>query len=117
MKNKWCSRRWNQPRRNEIFAGLLLGVLFSASQAVAGVPDWLRVAARAPLPSYPNDTNAVVLLNEQVTTVKDNGDPAGSHANPGDCARDGHVRAMTRCGRIVRLAGGRVESPGGRFVA
>ena len=74
MKNKWCSRRWNQPRRNEIFAGLLLGVLFSASQAVAGVPDWLRVAARAPLPSYPNDTNAVVLLNEQVTTVKDNGE-------------------------------------------
>ncbi|MGD0920566.1 MAG: DUF3857 and transglutaminase domain-containing protein [Terriglobia bacterium] len=74
MKNKWCSRRWNQPHRSEIFAGLLLSVLFSASQALGGVPDWLRAAARAPLPSYPNDTKAVVLLNEHVTTVKDNGE-------------------------------------------
>jgi transglutaminase-like putative cysteine protease len=74
MKNKWYSRRWNQPRRNEAFAGLLLSVLFSASQALGGVPDWLRTAARSPLPSYPEDTNAVVLLDEQATTVSESGE-------------------------------------------
>ena len=38
MKNKWCSSLWIQARRSETFAGLLLGVLFSASQALGGAP-------------------------------------------------------------------------------
>jgi len=40
----------------------------------AGAPDWLRAAARMQLPDYPDDPDAVVLLNEQITTVKDNGE-------------------------------------------
>jgi transglutaminase-like putative cysteine protease len=42
--------------------------------ASAGAPDWLRDAARLPLPSYPEETRSVVLLSEQVTTVKDSGE-------------------------------------------
>src|SRR5208283_3542657 len=37
-------------------------------------PEWLRAAAHQTLPEYPKDTIAVVLLDEQQTTVKDNGD-------------------------------------------
>jgi len=37
-------------------------------------PDWLRAAAQDSLPQYPKDTVAVILLDEQLTTVKDKGD-------------------------------------------
>ena len=37
-------------------------------------PDWLRAASQDKLPDYPKDTEAVVLLEEQYTTVKDNGE-------------------------------------------
>jgi|GEM_PF-3631901 len=51
-------------------------VLFSAcaSSAFAGAPDWFRQAAHDVLPAYPPDTNAVVLLDEGITTVKDSGE-------------------------------------------
>jgi transglutaminase-like putative cysteine protease len=42
-------------------------------------PDWLRAAAHQTLPEYPKDTIAVVLLDEQQTTVKDNGDIETRH--------------------------------------
>jgi transglutaminase-like putative cysteine protease len=76
MKNKWCSRRWRPPRRIDLLAAgfMLLAQWARVPQAAAAVPDWLRAAARAPLPSYPDDTKAVILLDEQVTTVKDNGE-------------------------------------------
>src|ERR1700734_3148149 len=41
-------------------------------------PDWLRAAAHQTLPEYPKDTVAVVLHEEQ-TTVKDNGDIETRH--------------------------------------
>jgi hypothetical protein len=41
---------------------------------LASLPDWLRDAAHTPLGKYPEDTNAVILLDEQVTTVMDNGE-------------------------------------------
>ena len=37
-------------------------------------PDWMREAAREKLPDYPKDTVAVILLDDQEVTVKDNGD-------------------------------------------
>ncbi len=37
-------------------------------------PDWLRAASQDKLPDYPKETEAVVLLEEQYTTVKDNGE-------------------------------------------
>jgi len=42
--------------------------------AADSAPDWLRAAAQDKLPEYPKDTVAVVLLDEQFTTVKDNGE-------------------------------------------
>ena len=37
------------------------------------VPDWVRDAAAQKLPSYPAETNAVVLLEETTYTVKQDG--------------------------------------------
>lgn len=49
--------------------------LFAATLPTsAGAPEWLRAVARAPVPSYPADVNAVLLLNEQVTSVNDRGE-------------------------------------------
>ncbi len=53
---------------------LLLAAGVAAPGATAGVPEWLRAAARETLPAYADDTDAVLLLDEQVTTVKDSGE-------------------------------------------
>jgi hypothetical protein len=45
-----------------------------ALPAMAGVPDWVRAAARQPAKKYADDVNAVVLLTESETTVKDTGE-------------------------------------------
>jgi hypothetical protein len=42
--------------------------------ASASVPDWLRSAAQQPVKKYADDVNAVTLLNETETTVKDSGE-------------------------------------------
>jgi hypothetical protein len=58
-----------------LFAVLGFLALLTASPALrASTPDWLRAAAQQTLPEYPKDTNAVVLLSEQITTVKDSGE-------------------------------------------
>ncbi len=44
------------------------------AMCLASVPDWLRAAASMPLPKYSEDANAVMLLDAQVTTVKDSGE-------------------------------------------
>jgi hypothetical protein len=50
--------------------------LFSLLPATAGagVPDWLRSLAQQPQRKYPADANAVTLLDDQETTVRDNGE-------------------------------------------
>jgi hypothetical protein len=50
-----------------------------ASAASAAPPDWLQAAARDPLPKYPDDTAAVMLRNEQITTVKGSGEITTLH--------------------------------------
>ncbi|HEY2497367.1 MAG TPA: DUF3857 domain-containing transglutaminase family protein [Candidatus Angelobacter sp.] len=52
---------------------LFLANLLPAT-ASAGVPDWLRSLAQQPARKYADDANAVILLDEQVTTVKENGE-------------------------------------------
>ncbi len=42
--------------------------------ASATVPDWLHSLAGAPQKKYADDVNAVILLDDRETTVKDNGD-------------------------------------------
>ena len=65
-------------------AALCVMVLTSASAAFFPVfadtaPEWMRAAAHQTLPEYPKETIAVVLLDEQQTTVKDNGDIETRH--------------------------------------
>jgi|SRR5215831_1923147 len=56
----------------------------------ASVPDWLRTAAREPLPPYPKTCDAVVLLDEQQTII----------------SADGRIKTVTRRAiRILRDAG------------
>lgn len=51
--------------------GLALG---SGLPVQAASPDWLKALAREPVPTYPDDVDMVILLDEQVTTVSDNGE-------------------------------------------
>src|SRR5258708_26936621 len=52
----------------------LLVVLFLCSVAGASTPDWLRSLAQQPQRKYADDVDAVVLLDEQETAVRDNGE-------------------------------------------
>jgi transglutaminase-like putative cysteine protease len=49
----------------------LMGV---ARPAIAGTPDWLRSLASSALAAYPEQTSAVMLLNEEVVTVNETGE-------------------------------------------
>lgn len=61
--------------RKKITNTTLLVVLLSmASLAHAEVPDWLHVLARQPAKTYAPDVEAVVLLDDETTTVKENGE-------------------------------------------
>ncbi len=53
---------------------LPLLVLLLASMAAAGTPDWLRSVASQTLPKYPDNTNAVIVLDEQLTSVDHEGE-------------------------------------------
>lgn len=55
-----------------LLAITLLG--FSLPASAADVPEWLRNLARQPQKTYADDVNAVILLDDNVTIVKDNGD-------------------------------------------
>ena len=58
-----------------ISATFVLSVLvFLTATAGADTPEWLRALAKQPVKAYADDVNAVVLLEDQVTTVKENGD-------------------------------------------
>jgi hypothetical protein len=56
------------------FAIVLFVLVLLPVAANAGVPDWLRSAAQQPVKKYADDVNAVYLLDECETTVKDNGE-------------------------------------------
>jgi uncharacterized protein DUF3857 len=53
---------------------LLLLLMAQAVNSRAAVPDWVRTLAQQPARNYADDVNAVVLLHETETTVKDNGE-------------------------------------------
>ena len=61
--------------RKLISTVFLLVAYFSLTATCrADAPDWLRALAKQPARTYADDVNFVVLLDEQVTTVADNGD-------------------------------------------
>lgn len=53
---------------------LYAAILLLCAPALAGSPEWLREAARAPLPAYKDDVRAVQLYAEQITRVMDTGE-------------------------------------------
>ncbi len=78
MKSKlWCasdSPEQISKRHAGVAVVAVLLLLCVAPKTYAGTPDWLRAAAAMPLPAYPPETNAVMLLDEQITTVRDDGE-------------------------------------------
>jgi hypothetical protein len=76
---KWYSKMPG-PRKAINLALLLVSAAaaaflwFSPRVHADSAPDWLRAAAQDKLPDYPKDTIAVVLLDDEQTTIKDNGE-------------------------------------------
>src|SRR5271170_6727101 len=87
---KSCCKMLNLPKITRAVAASALMALVAVTLAAAvswfsprvfadTAPDWLRAAAHQTLPEYPKDAVAVVLLDEEQTTVKDNGDIETRH--------------------------------------
>ena len=81
MKNRWfCEtpselREAAAPRSIPTALVALVLVLLAGPRLLrASTPDWLRAAAQTPPGKYPDDTKAVVLLDEQITTITESGE-------------------------------------------
>src|ERR1700733_3177866 len=55
-------------------AACLLAVCAPAARAGDTAPEWMRSAAAQTLPEYTKETSAVVLYDEKIIVVKENGD-------------------------------------------
>lgn len=75
MQKSWYFIKWNRRRliKASQFA-LVIVLAFTGTPAFGSTPEWLKQVAQAPLPSYPDDTDAVVLLDERLTTVSPGGE-------------------------------------------
>ncbi len=74
MNNRWsCNLARPLHRLTSVFP-VAIALAALAAEARASAPDWLRSAAQATLPKYPAETNAVVLLDDQSTTVTEAGE-------------------------------------------
>jgi hypothetical protein len=74
MRKTSCFIKWTRRRiTRAVRFALMIGLVSAGTLAFAGTPDWLKRAAQTSLPAYPDDPDAVVLLDERVTTVS----PAG----------------------------------------
>ena len=58
---------------------VFVALAFLPTNLSAGVPDWLRSLAQQPTKKYADDVNAVMLLDETETTVRDKGDIVEYH--------------------------------------
>ena len=67
-----CNLRPARAVSRLLYISLLAAGLFRPAQTVAAAdtPDWLRAAAQQALPEYPKETNAVIVFDEQIVTVK-----------------------------------------------
>jgi hypothetical protein len=73
MEIRQSCKQWTRASSSTVLLVILAAALV-APAASAGVPEWLKAVEREPLPAYAEDTDAVVLLDEQITTVKDRRD-------------------------------------------
>ncbi len=73
MNNKsYCKPRLHPAAISALI--FLLAGFVSAQPAAADTPTWLRQAAQETMSNLPAETNAIVLYDEQETTVQPNGD-------------------------------------------
>lgn len=75
MRKTWYFTEWIRHRitKDARFA-LIIWLACTGIPVVAGTPDWLKQAAENQLPTYSDDPDAVVLLDERVTTVSAGGE-------------------------------------------
>ena len=89
MKNRWFCERHNELRgargrdpgppriprsRRAALITLVLTLAAGSQPLLASAPDWLRAAAQAPSAKYTEDTDAIVLLDSQITTITESGE-------------------------------------------
>ena len=94
MQKTWYSIKWNHRRlTNASRLALIIALAFPGARVFAGPPEWLKQVAQAPLPSLPQDTNAVVLLDERLTAVSPAGEVRTTYRKAFKILRpDGHAR-------------------------
>jgi hypothetical protein len=61
-------------RKRAISIVFAVGILAPLAAHAGAIPDWLRILAQQPVKKYGERVNAVVLLHETETTVKDSGE-------------------------------------------
>jgi hypothetical protein len=77
---RWFSRTASPPRSTRpLLASAFLAFAFATwsvppAYSSDAAPEWLHAAAQEKLPVYEKDTNAVIVLDETQTTVRDNGE-------------------------------------------
>src|SRR5882724_293779 len=74
MNSKWSYARRQRMLKKSINTVIFFAVLGWSLAGTAEVPDWLRNLARQTPKTYADDANAVVLLDDQETTVNDKGE-------------------------------------------
>src|SRR5712672_2111988 len=74
MNSKWSYARRQRMLKKSINTVIFVAVLGWSLAGTAEVPDWLRALARQTPKTYADDANAVVLLDEQETTLNDKGE-------------------------------------------
>jgi Domain of Unknown Function with PDB structure (DUF3857)/Transglutaminase-like superfamily len=74
MNSKLCCNPPRPPAASKLLAICFLAAAGTFLPALrlhaADTPDWLRAAAQQTLPDYPKETSAVIVLDEQIITVK-----------------------------------------------
>ncbi|HUK29612.1 MAG TPA: DUF3857 and transglutaminase domain-containing protein [Candidatus Acidoferrum sp.] len=74
MDNKWFCRQRLLPVTSSFLLLLVVGLLCGRTAGAVDVPTWMRQAAAEPLPPVTAETVAVILYDEQETTVQKNGE-------------------------------------------
>src|SRR6059058_709138 len=74
--NSRLSCAWLMRQRNSLIAAfvLLLAIPLLAVPAAAGTPDWVRALDAQPTPTVSPEVSAVILHDEQITTLRNNGE-------------------------------------------
>lgn len=57
-----------------LIARSLIALSCTVASSWGALPDWLQAASREPLPKYADDVPAVMLRDNQITTVRNNGE-------------------------------------------